>query len=273
MPLFKYTMIFDYFSGVAVPGAAPTRIGGWSESYYATAGDDATYAKFQTLTVKRLGICPVGTSISKLRIQQVDPTLASRLRKVAYTAPVMWLSDVPQMALKIPFLGTATTGAFLREFRGLPDVQVTTGEYIPTNPFTTAVTVFINELQNGTWFARRRDKSKVQYPVLSISAAGVVVMSAPVIGLAAGVQVQVLRTVNPMTGRRFGYFATVQTFVDEQNFTIVGPKVKASGFGTLRLAAIVPQVFAGGQVADAQAVVRKVGRPLKSYSGRASRHQ
>lgn len=273
MAIFKYTMIFDYFSNVTQLLVLPRRIGGWSESYYAAANDDNTYTKFLTLTQKRLGFCALGTSISKLRVQQVDPASAARLRTVAYTAPQTWLSDVPQMALKVPFLSTPVAGAFLREFRGIPDVQVTTGEYYPTNPFKTAVAAFLTELQNGTWQARRRDKSKLQSALLSVDAAGVTVLTEPLVGAAAGVQVQVLRTVNPMTGRRFGYFAKIQAFTDEQHFTIVGQKVRASGFGTIRLAANVPVQFLNADIDNATAVVRKVGRPLKSYSGRASRHQ
>jgi hypothetical protein len=273
MPAFKYTMIFVYQSGISAAQTTPVRLGGWSESYYAQSYSGTVFAAFQALCQARVGICPLGTSINRIRVQQVQPTAASTLTKVAYSAPATWLSDVPQMALKIPFFTGTNTGQFLREFRGVPDVQVTLGEYTPTAPYTAALTTFITALQNGTWSALRRDKSQTSYGLVSIDATGNVVMAAPFTGIAVGRQVQILRTVNPMNGRRFGYFATVIAVTDPSHFQIAGLKVRASTFGTIRTAMTYFSPFTGWQANDIQSVVRKVGRPSRSYSGRASRHQ
>lgn len=271
MAQFKYTMIFDYFSGIDATNTVPIRIGGWTESYYAAAADDATHTAFRSLIQVRLGICPRGTSISKYRVQQVDPTLASTLKKVSFAAPLTWLSDVPQMALKVKFDQSPATGAMLREFRGLPDSQVVTGEYTPSNPFTLALFIFTGALSGGLFKCRRRDRSLPKSSILSISAAGVVVMIDPVVGVAVGSQIQVIRTVNPMTGRKHGYFAKVSAVTDDSHFVISGPKVVASGFGEMRMSGIFYQQFLLPDSSNAQAVVRKVGRPLRSYSGRASK--
>lgn len=271
MAAYKYTMIFTYFSGITASNAVPVRLGGWSESYYASVYDQGTYNLFLDLIQKRLGICPSGTVVNKIRVQRVDPAGPASLTKVRYSAPATWLSDVPQMALKIPFFLGVTAGQIIREFRGLPDVQVTTGEYTPTNPFTTALSTFLTELTKGTWQARRRDKSLPQYAILSIADGGITVMTDAFTGLAQGQRVQVIRTVDPRTGRKFGYFAAVQAVTDPQHFTIVGPKVRGSGFGTMRTTGIVYAPFFGPVFNDIEAVVRKVGRPLKSYSGRASK--
>jgi len=270
---FKYTMIFDYLSGITPTNSAPVRLGGWSESYYSPAYDAATLNLFGTLIQNRLGICPRGTSVTKFRVQQVDPTLAATLLKCNYSAPNTWLSDVPQMALKMQFSPGLISGSFNREFRGLPDVQVTVGEYSPTAPFSAAVANFVKNLANNVWHARRRDRTQTKYNILSIDATGNVVMTNPFIGIAVGQQVQVIRTVNQQTGRRFGYFAQVQAVVDTQHFQIVGPKVKASGFGQMRFMAINYGQFTTPVLSSYQAVVRKVGRPFRSYSGRASKHQ
>lgn len=271
MPAFKYSMIFTYFSGITAANAVPVRLGGWTESYYAASYDAATYSQFLDLIQKRLGICPVGTVVNKVRVQAVDPAGPAQLTKVRFAAPATWLSDVPQMALKVPFLIGGAAGQILREFRGLPDVQVTTGEYAPTNPFTTALSVFLTELTKGTWQARRRNKSVLQYSILSVSELGVTVMIDAFAGLAQAQRVQVIRTVDPRTGRKFGYFAAVQVLADNQHFTLVGPKVRASNFGTMRTQGIVYTPFSGPVMNDLEAVVRKVGRPSKSYSGRASK--
>lgn len=273
MASFKYTMVFDYSSGITGTNPVPIRIGGWTESYYANDTTDATVANFVLLMTKRLGMCARGTSISKYRIQAVDPAGASQLFRTSLAAPVTWLSDVPQMALKIPFQPGFATGGFLREFRGVPDVQVTVGEYTPTQPYTAAVSLFLEELGNGIWRSRRRDKTRPKFNVLSIDPVGAVVMTDAFGGIAVGNQVQVIRTVNPMTGRKFGYFARVQVVTDTSHFQIVGPKVRQSGFGQMRLAGVTFDVLQSPRLALAQAVVRKVGRPFRSYSGRASRHQ
>lgn len=273
MSAFKYSMIFTYFSGINATNPVPVRLGGWTESYYAPAYDQPTYLAFLSLIQKRLGICPSGTVVNRVRVQRVDPVGPASLTRVSYSAPSTWLSDVPQMALKIPFFLGTNVGQIIREFRGLPDVQVQSGEYVPTNPFTTALQAFLAELTKGTWQARRRDKTVTQYTILSIADGGVTIMTDPFLGIAQGQRVQVIRTVDPRTGRRFGYFAVVQASTDTQHFTIVGPKVRASNFGTMRSQGIVYTPFATPQLNDLESVVRKVGRPLKSYSGRASKHQ
>lgn len=273
MPSYKYTMIFTYFSGITDDNPIPIRLGGWSESYYAAAVDDVTIALFNTLIQKRLGICPRGTVVNKVRIQAVDPAGAAQLQNRAFAAPNTWLSDVPQMALKVQFAPGFAFGGFLREFRGLPDVQVNVGEYSPTAPFTAALGIFLQELCNNVWRARRRDKAATTYQMLSVDLTGAVVMTDPFTGIANGQAVQVLRTINPQTGRKFGYFAKVQSVTDNQHFVIVGQKVRPSNFGTMRRQGIVMAQFVSPDLNTLQAVVRKVGRPFRSYSGRASRRQ
>lgn len=271
MARYKYSMIFDYFSGITATNPVPIRIGGWTESYVAPNYDDATYQAFLLLIQARLGICPRGTVVNRVRVQQIDPVAASSLTTVAYSAPTTWLSDVPQMALKIPFFIGTGTGQILREFRGLPDVMVTAGEYTPTGPFTTALKQFLNTLTNGKWFARRRDKSQTSYKIKSIDAAGNVVMIDQFVPAAVGGKIQVLRTTNPNNGRKFGYFATITAVTDQFHFAIAAPAVVASNFGNLRLAAIITSSFTGPSYNTIQAVVRKVGRPFRSYSGRVSK--
>lgn len=273
MARFKYTMVFTYFSGITDANSTPVRIGGFSESYYAQTYTEAAEADFRTLIQRRLAICPRGMHVSRFRIQQIEPEGPSLLRRVTYAAPNTWLSGVPQKALKVPFAAVAARPQTLREFRGIPDVQFTTGEYTPTAPFSAALTAFLAELGNGFWGQLRRDDSVTQFEVLSISAGGVVVMRQPTVGIGIGSQVQVMRTVHPQTGRRFGYFARVTAFVDASNFTISAPGLVASGFGKLRLAATTLTTFINPQTAAAEAVVRKIGRPFRAYSGRASRRR
>jgi len=273
VPAFKYTMIFTYFSGLTATQNVPIRLGGWTESYYAPTNDASRDASFNALIQARLGMCPRGTVVNKFRVQQVDPAGPSQPYKVAYSAPNTWLSDVPQMALKIPFFLGAGLSSILREFRGVPDVQVTTGEYSPSAPYTVAVQAFLAALVGPGWQARQRVKSNPKYAVNSIAAGGIVTMIQPFTAIAPGAAVQIIRTVNPMTGRKFGYFATVTAVTDDSHFTIAGPKVAVSNYGTMRIAATTYTAFSQPQLSVAQAVVRKVGRPSRSYSGRASKHQ
>jgi hypothetical protein len=270
---YKYTMIFTYFSGITATNSVPVRLGGWSESYYSNIKTSTTDASWLVLMQARLAMCPRGTVINKWRVQQVDPAGVSQLNRVSLAAPTTFLSDVPQMALKIPFFMAGGASQVIREFRGLPDAVVSVGEYAPTPAYTTAVQGFLNSLIDAAWQARQRVKTNPQYQINSIAAGGVVTMIDAFPGIANGTRVQILRTVNPQTGRKFGYFATVEATVDNSHFTIAGPKVVVSGFGTMRLAAVGYPGFNAPQLQAAEAVVRKVGRPSRSYSGRASRHQ
>lgn len=273
MALYKYTMIFTYQSGITATNTGAERTGGWSEGYVARIYDTPTYAQFITLIQKRLGICPLGTSISRVRVQQIFPTGAASLSKVAYSAPSTWLSDVPQMALKIPFFLSTTEGQIIREFRGIPDVQVVTGEYQPTGPFLTAVTTFINELTGGPWLALRRDKSQPSFKIASIAVGGIVTMIDPFTGVARGNKIQVIRSIDPTTGRKFGYFATVSAVTDDTHFTIAGADIRVSNFGSIRIAAQIPVRYSGPQWQNVEAVTRKVGRPFRAYSGRVSKRR
>src|SRR6266446_2071979 len=144
---FKYSAVFTYSSGITATQPTPIRQGGWTESFYADGYDNATYAAFRALIIARLGFCPLGTAVNHFRVQQVDPAGATSLSQVAFSAPATWQSDVPQMAIKIPFFLGTNVGQVLREFRGTPDIQVLQGEYQPTGPFTAAVQAFLSLLQ------------------------------------------------------------------------------------------------------------------------------
>lgn len=273
MALTKYTMIFNYASGITPTNAAPVRSGGWSESFYAPNQNADTEAAFRELIQSRLTICPRGTSCTRYRMQEVDPAGRATLRRCSYSAPNTWLSDVPQMALKIQFGGQTALGAFIREFRGIPDVQVTVGEYSPTAPFTTAVLAALQRLGTSVFLARRRDKTLPQYAIQSIAIGGIVTMLQATAGIAVGSQVQVMRSIDPTTGRRIGYFARVTAFTDDRHFTIGGPDVRVTNFGKLRLAVMTTSGFSNADLSNAEVVVRKVGRPFKAYSGRASKRR
>lgn len=271
MPLTKYTMIFTYNSGITETNQVPIRTGGWSESFYGPDQNAETEAAFRSLIQARLSIAPRGTSVGRYRMQEVDPVGRATLRKCAYAAPNTWLSDVPQMALKVQFGGQTALGAFYREFRGTPDIQVTTGEYTPSGPFRAAVATALDALSTSVFKAWRRDKSKVSFKVQSIAAGGIVTMIQPTDGINVNTEVQVLRSIDPSTGRRIGYFARVTNFIDASHFTIAGESVKVSNFGKIRVAARVPVGFSNPDIANIEAVVRKVGRPFKAYSGRVSK--
>lgn len=270
---FKYSMIFVYQSNITADNPTPQRIGGFSESYYADANDTPTYTKFLTLIQKRLGMCPRGMSVNKVRVQQVDPAGPASLTKVSYSAPDTWLSDVPQMALKVPIFLDTAKGQVIRIFRGIPDVMVTAGEYTPTTPFVAAVKAFTDQLKADGWKLRRRDKSKPFYAINSISAGGVVVMIDPTVAVGQGTNVQVYRTIRAGSGRRYGYFAKVGAFTDTTHFTLASPKVVESTFGKLRVAETVYHAFNQFQTAEYTVVVKKIGRPSREYSGRASKRQ
>ena len=273
MPFYKYTMIFNFNSGISDTNTTPIRTGGWSESYYADDVAQGTQTAFVRLIQARLGICPRGTSISRWRVQQLEPTGPASLRRVSFSAPNTWLSDVPQMALKVPFRFSELHRQNYREFRGIPDVQITSGEYTPTAPFTVALQAFFAILTNSPFRYLRRDEEQVQSRIQAISVGGVVTMIEAGVNIAVGTRVQVLRTISPTTGRRFGYFATVTALTDSRNFTIAGEDVKASAFGKLRRASNNLTAFLNPQLDNLEAVVRKVGRPFKAYSGRASKRR
>jgi hypothetical protein len=166
--------------------------------------------------------------------------------------------------------GTATGQPNSSRFtlRGIPDSQMTRGEYQPDSGYKSLVTQFCNQLSNNAWAFLGRDLSKPSQKVMSI--AGNVVTLQGAIGAVAMTDYMRFRRVYDDLGKPVTGSFLIQTIVGNA-YTLAGfdGATLTAPSGTARVDAIRLCDF--GTVAPSRAVVRKIGRPFASYRGRQSK--
>ncbi len=279
----KVVILFQDITAVGVTGGSPflnysvrSHIAGWSESIY-WFGDDVvalTTALTQAtngnpgLLPARAALLPASAAIIGVRLYQGGAGRGQSLG-LSYPGAAGNQTDVPQMALLCK-LGNASA-AVARRFtiRGIPDVFVTAGEWIPTIAYANLVGDYIRALQNFVF--RAIDPASPVAPIFAINTAGLV---------------QLNQNTSPFVN---GQFVTIQKALDvnqiprslKTTITAIGPnanqftlaawpfgpctggKATAKTFGLWGITASLSGVV--------RAVVRKVGRPFEQYRGRRSK--
>lgn len=266
MSALKATFLFDLATNVASPNAVIHRVGGWSESWY-EAGGSITISLLRTWAAKRAPLLGQGASIIGARVQQVDPAGPSQSYALAYPGTSTNQTDIPQMALlcKATGIGVRNTKNFM--LRGIPDGQVSQGEFNPTADYKTAMQNFFKYLKEFSWEFRGNDLAQVAHPLVSIDANGICTFAEPH-GLNAGDYVKILRATD-LTGRKRGGKFFVLTAATTTTCALSGWGFGACIKGAGRKFAIVyPTV----ETATADRIsTRKVGGVFNRYRGRASK--
>lgn len=266
MAVLKYTWLFQLFTNVASPDATIHRIGGWSETWY-DENLNVLLGSANLWAQKRALLLPQGAAIVGLRTQQVDPVGGAQTFAMNYPGINANSADIPQMALQCKAIGVGVRNVRTFTLRGIPDGQVTQGEYKPVPPFDTNLANFFKMLKQSAWNFRGRDLAQVAHPILTIDPTGIVAFSEPH-GLAVGDYVRVLRTVLA-NGRQFGGRFYVDAVPSPLKITITGWSQGATTGGKGRKDAIVhPNVESA---TFDRIITRRVGRPFIQYRGRRSK--
>jgi hypothetical protein len=167
----------------------------------------------------------------------------------------------------------STTSNNVRRFslRGVPDDQITDGEYVPTPGYTTAVAFFAQEL--GNWQFLGQDLTIPPLAVTTIDAVGNVVMAgAP--GYLVGDTVAFSKVKRNTTGELISFRSVVISVGPNPNqFQVLGGILLGGTGGTARKITYALFTMNPAQFNVDRAAVRKVGRPFGQYRGRRSRRK
>jgi len=266
MPWLKYTFLFQLSTNATKPNEKVHRIGGWSETWY-----DEPSTNFAVIaanwSARRAPLLPQGAAIIGCRIQQVEPVAGAQTIALSFPGQAANSADIPQMALQCKATGIGTRNIRTFTLRGIPDGQVTEGEYTPVGGFDTALANFFKYLKGSSWNFRGRDLSQVAHPIVGIANTGVITFSEPH-GMIVGDYVRILRT-TLANGRQFGGRFFVATVNTPTTMAITGWTQGDTVGGKGRKDGIVfPQVELAVQD---RVITRRVGRPFIQYRGRRSK--
>lgn len=272
MAFIKCSMILQQSTGSAEANAAAIRLAGWSETWYddASNGIDSIKRQFKALCQKRAALLPSTGVVKGQRYQQVDPVGPAAIDTLQFPGG-QGLCDYPSLALYGRVSGSGVVNTRPMYLRGVPDAQITRGEFTPSSDYRGKLTAFLNELQD--WNFRCTDKSGAQVPIISIADDGTVTTSEALTGAALYKRVKVIKTNIALTGASFGGLFYIGTFTSGNVFKLTGwNKGEASG-GSIRLYDFIyPSIPAGG-ASIARVVTKKVGRPPELFRGRRSKRR
>lgn len=276
---FKVVIVFQQTSTAAPPqpsiGYSPApRTGGWTESYW-HAGTTLTNV-INTLKgprtdgpspilPARANILNAGARILGVRIYE-GGVGRGEFRGFAYPG-VSGGADVPSMSLLCA--SSVPTSLSVRRFtiRGIPDTQVSGGEFNPDSTYVFNLRVYFESLLNTSYIGLLPQTS---YDIHDITTGGLLTATAAV-PYGVGAFVYVSRTLTA-AGRRYS---------NTHRVTAIGP-----GVGQLTLADWNAGPTTGGKLTtqvkqfftlaiNSTTAVRitnhKVGRPFAGYRGRSSR--
>lgn len=268
----KFTMLFQGLSNSTQLAGVPSRIGGWTETWYNTGTsipDTITLARNSGIQARRSALLPNGAVIIGQRFQVVDPRGPAQSTSEVWQNATGQAQDIPQMGLLISVPALAVGNIRKQIIRSVPDVNVVEGEYQPSVLWRNNVQLYFDSL--ATWRFRGRDLTQTAFAIISINSAGLVTTQLAH-GYALNDRVRILRTLTaagPLAGGLF-YVATVPSTT---TFTLnTWPHGSTTG-GTVRREVIIyPQVNRPA-ITIGRIVTRRVGRPFVQYRGRRGRRR
>jgi len=251
---------------------------GWSEHVWWATNESITDLKAALITGSpgRYGLLPARSGVLNANAAIIGVRLyeggAGRgaLLPLGYPGLGGNPCDIPQMSVLCK--GTAQNFAVARRWtlRGIPDGQVTLGEFDPTVNFAARLRFYFDALQN--FYFRAIDASNVPVAVHDVQSTGLVTLMNPspfVIG-----NFLTFRGMLNTVGRRVGATGFVTAIGPMANqFTIGAWLILSTSGGTavLRSRSLYP--FFSPSTSAVRIVTRKVGRPFEQYRGRASRRR
>lgn len=282
MPVYKFSMLFNFTSAISTPTAPLHRTAGWSESWYFTDTSVAGVLGYFTgsdgrsvrpgLVPKRATLLPLGTAITGYRIQQVSPPGPSQSGAFNYPGIQGNLADVPANALlcKSPGVGVNNIRRFF--LRGIPDAFIVEGEFNPSYAYSVDLTGFFLNLF-GIQF-RGRDLSQPTFRIVSIVTTGgittVTTETPPT--FVSGAMVRILRSLDTGRNLRGGRFQCSGSSIGN-TFQIANWGFGNTTGGSARLDAIVYPTVDSVNSNFQRILVRRVGRPFGGYRGRRSKRR
>lgn len=266
MAVFKLIAIFEQVTNLSGDSIGH-RIAGWSEGVYGVSGNfPLLRTQFEALCEARAPLLGTGSSIVGQRYELIDPIGRTQTGARRFT-PSFEKSDVPQMALT--FVVNALNTPHVRRFtlRGLRDGLAEEGEYKPTANSPAAISAFVRALSP---FSMRASNLQTPYvPLLGVDAVGNFTMAQP-LTYAVGDRVTVKGAKTSLgTVPTQAYYVEARTDATHGKLGnwVAGVAIEGAVRGQL----VSYPTFDPNTPIAPQITVRKAGRPLGGYRGRASK--
>ena len=270
MAAFKISMIIKYLGG-DVTGTSENRVGGWSEGVYWSTWDDGVRRSFLRLLESRAALLPTFSAVTGYRVQQVDPIGPASSVKLFRPGPNLadWASDIPQMGLLFSCPGEGVTNVLRHRMAGIPDRQITRGEFVPTPAFVDTFSRYLVQLRG--WKFRGADLTKPLLNVSTIDADGNVVMLEDLL-VVAGNLVTIRKAIDANKRQVTGTFK-VASATDSKHLKLMKWTAGACTGGRARQYMPIYPVIVIPSPTQPSTIVRKIGRPSNPYVGRRSRRR
>lgn len=268
MAVSKLSMFLQVATGSAESNPAAVRLGGWSETWY----DDVTItggtkAAFRTLCQRRAALLPATGIVIAQRYQGIDPPTPAAIELARFPG-ASGLCDYPSLSLLCRVAGAGVVNTRPMYLRGIPDAQITRGEFTPSADYTAKVNKFYEELEGWNF---RAEQKGVQVPIIGIEADGTVTVAEELAGAVVRARVTVNRTDLVSGGSKGGKFyidsVTTAGFV----FKLRGWTFGEASKGSIRLTNFIYPNIGANSVTQGRIVTKKVGRPFEVFRGRKSK--
>ncbi len=243
------------------------RSAGWSESWYKEGAQEATLTALKDLCAVRAN-CLAGTAqIAGQRVQQLGGRSISD--GLIFPGRQRLTVDIPQMAITANVSNAGSLQKKTFSMRGIPDDAIIGGDFTGAGGLLQAVNGFFAGLANGAWQWQARDTSLGTVQLQSVGVDGTFVLAGDYI-FNQGDYLTMVR-VKDINGHSIVGNFLVGTKTDARNgkfFAWPNRVVQLSG-KVRKLNFIYPVVaFNSGKIV--RSMIRKVGRPLDLYRGRAT---
>ncbi len=281
----KVVVLFQDITAVGVVGGAPflnyavrSHLGGWSESIYFfsdSVSDCVDALKIgaggnPALLPSRAALLSGTSNIIGVRLYQGGAGKGQSFA-FAYPGPAGVNTDVPQMALLCRAANVTFGSSRLFTLRGIPDVQVVGGEWIPSPAYANLVGDYFRALQNFAF--RGLDPAIAKIKLAGVSAGGVATSAGSAIPWGVGTQVTISKVVDADgLFRSWTGFITAAATPPPSVTIPTWPWGLCTG-GTVTIKSFILSGMLAANIAVRRVVVRKIGRPFEQYHGRRSKRR
>jgi len=257
----KISMLFQQSQGAE-------RIAGWSENWYANGVVNAHTMDIFFVAQRRVNFLSMQATFIGYRIS--DLAGGTLIRTYNLPGTMRQAVDIPQMALNVSVGGAGVAQRKVFQLRGIPDVAVDNGLWLPPAGMLASVNAYLSALGTSGAYYRVKKQNTARSNVLSIAPNGDFVFAAGVVPT-ANQTVQLLRCRDVNGKNLSGEYLVIndanglpKRLANWGNYTV-------SASGKARISDYDYVAVTDGSGTIGRITTRKVGRPFFLYRGRQTR--
>jgi len=249
-------------------GNALTRVGGWSEGWYWEGNAGDAMAALIGVSQWRAKLLTTAGQVVGQRVRDVTGGASTAGRRFNGTIDIQ--ADIPQMSLLMATGGQGVSNVRRWALRGIADVRVIEGEYVPSSTFETAIQDYADQLTAFGFRFRCLDFNARQGVVDSIAEDGTVLFGGIDPGFSDGDIVQGLHILSDANDRVITGKWTMRLGVGAVYKLQAWDAGLAHG-GRLRRIEYAYPVVDKNNFEAVKITTHKVGKDFFQFRGRASR--